>query len=173
MSILTALEQAEATITGAGCRDRAASKCATRNDRDFAAQFGCQPDAHSYPQVCPTRTCAETMNDIVERLRVPVMFHGADANGRPEQTNAERREAASEIAYLRERMELLLNLEQAYIGLLRQSSEEIERLRADRLKLDWRIHNQRKALRENWEIVEQRGNWVLARFLSHEGVTLD
>ena len=41
------------------------------------------------------------MNDIVERLRVPVMFHGADANGRPEQTNAERREAADLMERLR------------------------------------------------------------------------
>ena len=38
--------------------------------------------------------------------------------------------------------------------------QEIERLKAMRLKLDRRIHNQRLALRQNWEIVEMRGNWI-------------
>lgn len=37
---------------------------------------------------------------------------------------------------------------------------ENERLRAERLKLDRRIHNQRRALRENWEIVEMRQNCI-------------
>ena len=52
-----------------------------------------------------------------------------------------------------------------------EAADEIERLRAeveagvDRLlaenkRLGRRIHNQRRALRENWEIVEQRGNWL-------------
>jgi hypothetical protein len=38
--------------------------------------------------------------------------------------------------------------------------DEIARLKAERLKLDKRIHNQRVALRETWEIVEKRGNWL-------------
>jgi len=39
--------------------------------------------------------------------------------------------------------------------------DENERLRAERLKLDRRIHNQRCALRENWEIIEMRcQNWM-------------
>lgn len=37
---------------------------------------------------------------------------------------------------------------------------ENERLRTERLKLDRRIHNQRIALRQNWEIVEQRQKWL-------------
>lgn len=37
---------------------------------------------------------------------------------------------------------------------------EIVRLKAERLKLDRRIHNQRVALRENWEIVEMRRNYM-------------
>lgn len=38
--------------------------------------------------------------------------------------------------------------------------EEIRRLKGERLKLDRRIHNQRVALRENWEIVEMRRKWL-------------
>lgn len=38
--------------------------------------------------------------------------------------------------------------------------QEIRRLRAERLKLDKRIHNQRHALRENWMIVEMRRNYM-------------
>jgi hypothetical protein len=41
-----------------------------------------------------------------------------------------------------------------------QLEAAIERLLAERKKLDRRIHNQRVALRENWEIVEMRGNWL-------------
>lgn len=41
-----------------------------------------------------------------------------------------------------------------------QLRAENARLRAERLKLDRRIHNQRVALRENWEIVEQRRKWL-------------
>lgn len=37
---------------------------------------------------------------------------------------------------------------------------ENDRLRAERLKLDRRIHNQRKAWRDNWEIYEMRGRWI-------------
>lgn len=38
--------------------------------------------------------------------------------------------------------------------------DEIERLKAERLKLDRRIHNQRRALRDTWEIVEMRRKWL-------------
>lgn len=34
----------------------------------------------------------------------------------------------------------------------------IDKMRAERIKLDRRIHNQRVALRENWEIVEMRAS---------------
>lgn len=40
------------------------------------------------------------------------------------------------------------------------AAAEIERLKAERLKLDRRIHNQRKSLRDNWEIVEMRRKWM-------------
>lgn len=39
------------------------------------------------------------------------------------------------------------------------AADELERLRAERLKLDQRIHNQRVALRENWDIVEMRAQY--------------
>lgn len=38
--------------------------------------------------------------------------------------------------------------------------DENKRLRAERLKLDRRIHNQRRSLRETWEIVEMRRKWI-------------
>lgn len=38
--------------------------------------------------------------------------------------------------------------------------DQIEALRQERLKLDRRIHNQRKSLRANWEIVEMRRNYM-------------
>lgn len=41
-----------------------------------------------------------------------------------------------------------------------EAAAEIERLRAERLKLDRRIHNQRIALRQNWEIFEMRRNYM-------------
>lgn len=34
------------------------------------------------------------------------------------------------------------------------------RLRAERKLLDRRVHNQRRALRETWEIVEMRRKWL-------------
>lgn len=37
---------------------------------------------------------------------------------------------------------------------------EVARLKAERLKLDRRIHNQRQQLRETWEIVEKRRKWL-------------
>lgn len=37
---------------------------------------------------------------------------------------------------------------------------KIERLQQERLKLDRRIHNQRAALRQTWEIVEMRRKWL-------------
>lgn len=44
--------------------------------------------------------------------------------------------------------------------LMRVAAEEIEQMHAERLKLDRRIRNQRLALRENWQIVEDRRNWL-------------
>lgn len=44
--------------------------------------------------------------------------------------------------------------------LIEALEREVERLKAERLKLDRRIHNQRMALRENWEIVEMRRKWL-------------
>lgn len=37
---------------------------------------------------------------------------------------------------------------------------ELDRRREERIELDRRIHNQRRALRENWEIVEMRRKWL-------------
>lgn len=37
---------------------------------------------------------------------------------------------------------------------------KIEEMRAERLRLDKRIHNQRVALRETWQIVEMRRKWL-------------
>lgn len=36
----------------------------------------------------------------------------------------------------------------------------IEQMHEERLKLQRRIHNQRKSFRDNWEIVERRGNEI-------------
>jgi len=44
--------------------------------------------------------------------------------------------------------------------LLDEAAEAIERQNTERLKLDRRIHNQRVALRDNWEIVEMRRKWL-------------
>lgn len=44
--------------------------------------------------------------------------------------------------------------------LVSEAADELERLRAERLKLDKRIHNQRVALRQTWEIVEMRRKWL-------------
>ena len=41
-----------------------------------------------------------------------------------------------------------------------EQDHELERLRKDRLKIDRRIRNQRRALRDNWEIVEMRRKWL-------------
>lgn len=51
----------------------------------------------------------------------------------------------------------------AFVGLLRKTNEmieEVRRLKAERLMLDKRIHNQRLALRQTWEIVEMRRKWL-------------
>jgi hypothetical protein len=45
-------------------------------------------------------------------------------------------------------------------GLSKAAADEIERLRAQEYKLARRIHQQRYALRENWQIVEQRRKWL-------------
>ena len=44
--------------------------------------------------------------------------------------------------------------------------EEIRRLKAERRNLDKRIHNQRVALRENWEIIEMRASYRRAWYPS-------
>ena len=36
---------------------------------------------------------------------------------------------------------------------------EVDRLRAERLKLDRRIHNQRHACRLTWDTIEMRNDW--------------
>lgn len=46
------------------------------------------------------------------------------------------------------------------VGYIARLEAEVVRLNAERLKLDRRIHNQRVALRENWQIVEQRRKWL-------------
>lgn len=43
---------------------------------------------------------------------------------------------------------------------------EIKRLKTERLKLDRRIHNQRIALRKNWEIIEMRAQYKRAWYPS-------
>lgn len=47
-----------------------------------------------------------------------------------------------------------------------EAADEIERLRAERLNLDKRIHNQRVALRSNWEIIEARASYKKAWYRS-------
>lgn len=39
-------------------------------------------------------------------------------------------------------------------------ADKVDRMQAERLKLDRRIHNQRMSLRQNWEIVEMRRNYM-------------
>ena len=51
----------------------------------------------------------------------------------------------------------------SYIGRL---EAEVNRLRAERLMLDRRIHNQRVALRENWQTIEMRASWKRAWYPS-------
>lgn len=43
---------------------------------------------------------------------------------------------------------------------LLEALHTIERLREENLKLQSRIHNQRRANRETWEIVENRRKWL-------------
>lgn len=44
--------------------------------------------------------------------------------------------------------------------LLLLAANQIDRMHQERLVLDRRIHNQRVALRETWEIVEMRRKWL-------------
>lgn len=46
------------------------------------------------------------------------------------------------------------------VAMLCEAADEIERLKAERLKLDRRIHNQRASLRQTWEIIEMRRNYM-------------
>lgn len=57
----------------------------------------------------------------------------------------------------------------AFVGLLRSTDnllEEVRRLKAERLKLDRRIRNQRLSLRLNWEIIEMRASYRRAWYPS-------
>ena len=47
-----------------------------------------------------------------------------------------------------------------YQSVIAELRQEIATMKADRLKLDRRIHNQRVALRQTWEIVEMRRKWL-------------
>lgn len=47
-----------------------------------------------------------------------------------------------------------------YQGIAEAAADTIERMHAERLKLDQRVHNQRRACRETWEIVEKRRKWL-------------
>ncbi len=53
-----------------------------------------------------------------------------------------------------------------YQGLIAELESEVARLKAERLKLDKRIHNQRIALRSNWEIIEARAAYKKAWYRS-------
>lgn len=44
--------------------------------------------------------------------------------------------------------------------LMAEAARRLERMHQDRLILDRKIHNQRTALRETWEIVEMRRKWL-------------
>lgn len=46
------------------------------------------------------------------------------------------------------------------------AADQIEQLQDDRRKLDKRIHNQRVALRENWETIEMRASYRRAWYPS-------
>lgn len=43
---------------------------------------------------------------------------------------------------------------------MRCAAEKLQRLSAHYLRLERRIHNQRRSCRENWEIVEMRRKWL-------------
>lgn len=55
------------------------------------------------------------------------------------------------------------------VALLAGAADEIERLRAQEFKLARRIHQQRFALRENWQIIEKRAShqraWIRSPLL--------
>jgi len=46
------------------------------------------------------------------------------------------------------------------------AADVIERMRRERQEVDRRIHNQRRALRQNWEIVEMRAQYKRAWYPS-------
>lgn len=54
-------------------------------------------------------------------------------------------------------------LGKATVDLIKEAANKIENLRAERLTLDKKIRGQRRALRDNWQIVEQRWNWASGR----------
>lgn len=51
-------------------------------------------------------------------------------------------------------------------GIVAEKDAEIAKLKAERLELDRRIHNQRVALRQNWEITEMRAQYKRAWYPS-------
>ena len=59
-----------------------------------------------------------------------------------------------------------LNQRDRFLNLAAADREEVERLKAERLKLDKRIRCQRLALRQNWEIIEMRASYRRAWYPS-------
>lgn len=59
-----------------------------------------------------------------------------------------------------------LGMMEAAAATCRLLTAEIDRLKAERLILDKRIHNQRVALRGNWEIIEKRAQYRRAWYPS-------
>lgn len=72
----------------------------------------------------------------------------------------ERDEARSAWREATEGWDLSIQQSQAARSEWRAAEARCARLIEERLKLDRRIHNQRRALRENWMITEKRGNWA-------------
>lgn len=74
--------------------------------------------------------------------------------------------ARAEHARLLDDLEMAEGDREALMALNAELLAENDRLKAERLKLDRRIHNQRRALRENWEIIEMRASYKRAWYPS-------
>jgi hypothetical protein len=105
----------------------------------------------------------ESLTDIVERLCEPVMLHS-----NAEQTNAERREAAAEIARLRLEVYLLTISRREIMKIDEEHVAEIERLTAERANRYWegrwrdeKAENER--LTRDLEIWKRNGGDILLR----------
>lgn len=59
-----------------------------------------------------------------------------------------------------------LNQRDRFLNAAAAEQEKVERLKAERLKLDSRIRNQRLALRQNWQIIEMRAQYRRAWYPS-------